>query len=596
LYFAEYAVPNTRVAGAENDSISVWRSVDLGLTWQRLWSWNTNGTNQTTHCHSIQVDPYTNKLWIATGDANSGSGVLEWDGATLLPDNTALATIAAGAISGWRGVYGSQALRAPMLTITADELVYLADAFNYGALSSQGSSDIIDTGMMAINKTTLKLRRIADSISSISARLAFHGVKTNTGEVVFLESDEHTGGVRPAGQSYFRVHATNKGMTQAGAVGLIRINTSQTPKYPTGLCVAGGNIYIDVSTSYGGKANTLGRSTVVVQMSSRPWCGIRPDTLHPVYWIDDVSGIDSTTGMQGQVPNLPFRTLTYALTGSRVTNGSRIQMPSRAVTAAADEHPSGAACRPVFSVTNADILDFVSIHGAGRQVSSWTPVVQASGSALFEMNYTNHSVEFKDIFIEPANGSPNRRMFNYNAGTTTNVFRAIRANLGAATDFRQAVFSLRGTSGKITVLLHDSVVRSRGGNQDVIELPVGAEGGAVEFRADNNSALIFGGFGAYATANTTISVKNSVMINGSFPMFTVNSGAARLPEIFNCRIIDHGRTGTIAGTHALTADKYMQCSSDQQPVNAALFDASFVVDTTGRLIASPQSNDWSDGR
>jgi hypothetical protein len=82
----------------EHDSVFVYRSMDDGKNWEIVYQFNPG---EIRHIHSLQFDPYTKTLWIATGDRDSecmigystdkrvnfqkiGSGSQRWRAVSLL--------------------------------------------------------------------------------------------------------------------------------------------------------------------------------------------------------------------------------------------------------------------------------------------------------------------------------------------------------------------------------------------------------------------------------------------------------------------------------------------------------------------------------
>jgi hypothetical protein len=59
FYYGEY------FRNSERNSVFVYRSMDDGKNWKVVYRFNPG---EIRHIHSLQVDPYTNALWIATGD------------------------------------------------------------------------------------------------------------------------------------------------------------------------------------------------------------------------------------------------------------------------------------------------------------------------------------------------------------------------------------------------------------------------------------------------------------------------------------------------------------------------------------------------
>ena len=55
---------------AERSPVSVWRSLDGGVTWRSAWTFNN-----IRHIHGVFYDPYAKSIWVTTGDADAESGI-----------------------------------------------------------------------------------------------------------------------------------------------------------------------------------------------------------------------------------------------------------------------------------------------------------------------------------------------------------------------------------------------------------------------------------------------------------------------------------------------------------------------------------------
>ncbi len=64
LYYGEYR------GNPERSSVHVWSSVDQGCTWTPVYVFNN-----IRHIHGVFFDPYTEWLWVTTGDTNEESGI-----------------------------------------------------------------------------------------------------------------------------------------------------------------------------------------------------------------------------------------------------------------------------------------------------------------------------------------------------------------------------------------------------------------------------------------------------------------------------------------------------------------------------------------
>jgi hypothetical protein len=75
LFYGEYVTETP----ATRPTYKIWKSTDNGLNWTEWKSlsraYDTDPEVGTMHCHSIQVDPFTDRLWACIGDAAKSAGL-----------------------------------------------------------------------------------------------------------------------------------------------------------------------------------------------------------------------------------------------------------------------------------------------------------------------------------------------------------------------------------------------------------------------------------------------------------------------------------------------------------------------------------------
>ena len=126
LFLGEYNVNTSRVTGASNDWVGVWKSTDLGDTWSKVVEWNTNGQHQTYHIHGIRYNPYNQWVYLLLGDDTAESGIIAWDGFSAAPpDNTPLNLI--GTYPGWKALTTSPSFRTGDIVFTPTQCVWIPD-------------------------------------------------------------------------------------------------------------------------------------------------------------------------------------------------------------------------------------------------------------------------------------------------------------------------------------------------------------------------------------------------------------------------------------------------------------------------------------
>lgn len=126
----EYNINGSRVAGAANDAVRVYRTTDGGVTWTAILVFNTNGsTRQIRHCHVVRYDRYTGDWYMVFGD-DPDSAVIRWDGSSASPpSNSALTAAGVGRTPGWEVMHDTAGLecRSGDVSIHPQTAYYMAD-------------------------------------------------------------------------------------------------------------------------------------------------------------------------------------------------------------------------------------------------------------------------------------------------------------------------------------------------------------------------------------------------------------------------------------------------------------------------------------
>lgn len=69
VYYGEYR------GNPERSPVFVWRSRDAGVTWEKAFEFN-----QVRHIHGVYRDPFSDGIWVTTGDSDSECGIwVSWD-------------------------------------------------------------------------------------------------------------------------------------------------------------------------------------------------------------------------------------------------------------------------------------------------------------------------------------------------------------------------------------------------------------------------------------------------------------------------------------------------------------------------------------
>ena len=74
IYYGEY----TNGTGEDVVDCALWRSTDHGVTWEIFYTWGllgrVEGPEIIRHIHSVQIDPYTNEVYVMLGDGTPEIG------------------------------------------------------------------------------------------------------------------------------------------------------------------------------------------------------------------------------------------------------------------------------------------------------------------------------------------------------------------------------------------------------------------------------------------------------------------------------------------------------------------------------------------
>ena len=85
IYYGEY----TNGTGEDVKDCALWRSKDHGVTWEIVYTWpllnRADGPDVIRHIHSVQVDPYTDEVYVMTGDGTDKTGIWKVQGDTCVP-------------------------------------------------------------------------------------------------------------------------------------------------------------------------------------------------------------------------------------------------------------------------------------------------------------------------------------------------------------------------------------------------------------------------------------------------------------------------------------------------------------------------------
>lgn len=381
LIFGEYNINGSRAAGSTNDALRLLKSTDGGATWAEVTRWNTDGsTNNTRHIHAVRQGP-NGRIYVVTGDTDAQSAIYSWDGVSDWPVNVSPANTVQTA--GLKVLYGRQAFRTIDLIFKDGWMYTLPDA-ETGQQSTNHES-----GMWRVSQDMdiATLERASTVTTNQTAMAGWLADVLPTGELVWLG-----GNASPqSGEKYNPIIVSNKEWTEFKSVGAWRSTNASTYIVPYDLRVIGENVYV----SCGDGAAKSEFSTASFKLSENDFKGdfetkYRPDTIHPVFWIDTQNSSDTNNG---QRPNAAFKTLAYALTGSRMTYGARLQMIG-------DIQNTGAQIIPVMNANSrgGDPAEPLVIAGNGATQTNLITLNSMTNFALLAMFGANaQKIEFQDL-------------------------------------------------------------------------------------------------------------------------------------------------------------------------------------------------------
>ena len=85
VYYGEYV---TNVSEDIKDC-ALWRSTDNGVTWEVFYTWpllnRSDSPDVIRHIHALQVDPYTDEVYVMAGDGTDKTGIWKVQGETCVP-------------------------------------------------------------------------------------------------------------------------------------------------------------------------------------------------------------------------------------------------------------------------------------------------------------------------------------------------------------------------------------------------------------------------------------------------------------------------------------------------------------------------------
>jgi hypothetical protein len=568
-YIGEYNVNDARVAGGANDAVTLWKSTDDGVTWTANQVWNTDGAHQVRHIHALK--PVPGGVLICTGDTDAESALILWDEQAVI-GNVAYASLTVPVR------HGKQRYR----IVDAD---YFDDGYLYfmGDGSTAAGDAVSDMGWFRIPADlSADVRRLDGKISAFANRAVYYSAKFSNGCAAYIEEIASTV-TSEFNLGIWVTDARRQRIERAGCIKLSAATTGQVTPY---MFQVGDTVYTSFASAVLGKGTATGTSAFTLS-DDKVWNGIHPDTVHPVYWVDQTSGADNADAGRGYYPGLPWASLKYALESNRVVQGGRVILPAGDF----EEVPASAIAINT-DQTNAETTDYTTVEGAGMDTTKWSVGAAYGVGNTFSLGAELVRIRVKDIWVSTKRAVSTQAIFSGAGATTAQNIAAVRARIGGRDIgilMNQPILANIAAGGSLTVKAYDSefVAETTG----AAYLVSGDTDGPVHVTAYRS--VFDGGRGAMNPASTEdIYAEDCLFTNYTVAAIRAAATATKVPATKFCRFhsfvglpqwIDDG-TLTEAGQWVNA-----RCTSPLSP--SALFDATSKQDM-GAAPKDPRAFDY----
>lgn len=360
VIFGQYNVNGARVAGGTNDWSNVLCSRQAGDagTWDVVVEANTGGTNFLRHCHAVMQDPYTSEFYFFYGDAAT-SGTYVWDGVHPIPANTPPSQ--ASQYRGWRGLdrYNNPAGDYNALQITS--AVFLPGEIlvpiDHGFTTARG--------VYSLSRDLTRYEKIWDGASNglpLNHSLYNCVLDPVSKAIVASTIIETVGTDQNADYTLWVYTATKAGNYRDWKrVARYMLDTTATSGRSHSVFSAKANGDIWMGSAKGAGKNYV--STAICRIDG-VYNAEYEEPVHPVYWVDPVTGSDANTGHS---PALAWKTLNYAVRASRITLSSLVNL----MKGTTDESTSSYTMVLNTSSKQAQLNYPAIIRGRGRRLSGF---------------------------------------------------------------------------------------------------------------------------------------------------------------------------------------------------------------------------------
>jgi hypothetical protein len=311
LYIGEYNVAPDRVSGGQSDRVRLMKSTDSGATWTAVMNWNTSG-HQIRHIHALKQDQFTGYVYICTGDGDSESAIIRWDGASAWTDNSAPSVIA-----GWSGfavASGTQHHRTVGIIITSGYVFTGADN------DRRNASYLTDSGIWRWAKDLSGGTRVDDDIISYDPmHCIWSGGKINN--TLYFRTCRQAATGYEWTEQHGLIYASDDNGTTWYRAALEMYEADETHLYvpiPVSTFTYSNHLFID---SLDGLDFASSTELYISGQTTEEGSTTRP--MHPVYYVGtwNAAGNDSN---DGRSPDAPCATLAGVL-AKPASSGARVR-------------------------------------------------------------------------------------------------------------------------------------------------------------------------------------------------------------------------------------------------------------------------------
>lgn len=484
--------------GEIGDAIYIAKSLDDGLTWQRVNTWNWDfdaGTGSRTikHFHAVRYDKWRDIWWICAGDATIGeSSLIRWDGVSAGPGNVLPSSL--GNYAGWDARSGSQRWRAVDVLVTEDWIETFTD-----------SVGDVTGGIWRCRHDFTKSHRV-DHTNRGMQHDGWSSLLHSGG--THLWCDDARADTNNNNQRYIGIYGSSNG-NRYFEIGRIAL-TGTGVKIPRGFFEDdAGHVWF----SCDGEAGKGAYNTTVFSLSGK-FREERPDNIGPCYYVDFVNGNDSNDGYGVATA---WKTARNAFGSNRMTHGARLVLSEGTST----ENGVSTIDYAANAAAATDTTRHIQVSGQGRDN---TTVIISGAIEGWKDSTTSKTwdIELADLTIKQANTTKAIIWDNSTAsgGTPNWTFRD--ATIGDSTTGSSRAVYLRTSTAKS--------IRSKIINTVSTKYTLYLDGSAA---FTGESSVLVGGRAIQRTGSKT-TLKHCEIREYTNTGFTIDSTATLAPEIAYC--------------------------------------------------------------